>query len=92
MSPRGPDLEKTWPGEFVSSQCEFFHTSSALRHSPSGRGHQGENSTYIGSVIHSQGLQCPGETEPNEDVKNIAPDGVGHGHVPHACKDKRSLE
>lgn len=48
--------------------------------------------TYIGSVIHSQGLQGPGEPKANEDVKNIAPDGVGHGHVPHACEDKRLLE
>lgn len=49
-------------------------------------------STYVGAVIHSQGLQGPGQTEADEDVKDIAPDGVGHGHVPHACNDKRSLE
>lgn len=50
-----------------------------------------EKSTHVGSVVHSQSLQSPGKTEPNQDVKHIAPDGIGHGHIPHPCKDKRPL-
>lgn len=40
--------------------------------------------TYRRAVIHNQSAQGPGEAQPQEDVEDIATDGVGHSHVPHA--------
>lgn len=40
--------------------------------------------TYRGTVVHQEGTQSPGEAQTQQDVKDVAPYGVGHSHVSHA--------
>lgn len=44
----------------------------------------GEEEAYRRSMVHQEGTQSPGEPQTQQDVKDIAPYGVGHSHVSHA--------
>lgn len=52
----------------------------------------GEEAAYRRSVVHQEGTQSPGEAQTQQDVKDIAPYGVGHSHVSHAWGGARQAE
>lgn len=47
---------------------------------------------YYRSVVHHKGPQSPGETQTQQDVKDVAAYRVRHCHVPHAWKEKSCNE
>lgn len=42
---------------------------------------------YYWSIADNESPQSPGEAEAEQHVKDITADGVGHGHVAHACSE-----
>lgn len=44
---------------------------------------------YHRAVVDGHGLQGPGNTQPHQDVKDIAADGVRDRHIPQACRERR---
>lgn len=44
---------------------------------------------YHWSVVYANGLQGPGNPQAHQDVKHVAANGVGDGHVPETCSRGR---
>lgn len=59
---------------------------------PCNQTQDGEEVAYRRSVVHQKGTQSPGEPQTQQDVKDIAPNRVGHSHVPHAWRGARQAE
>lgn len=43
-------------------------------------------------MVNQEGAQSPGEPQTQQDVKDVAPYGVGHSHVSHAWRGARQAE
>lgn len=51
---------------------------------------QAARCAYNWSIIDCHGLQSPGNAEPHQNVKHVAADGVGHGHVSQTYRKKKN--